>query len=476
MRILSLILTPYDAVSGLLRLPATLAARLTLGYTGVFILLSMLVFMIFYFVIDSVFDHRMKDQLVEDVQEYRDIMACQGITRLLQELAGESQAENHEQFFFSLYDPEGNRVFSTNLSSWNETQLNRIAKPSETIRVTDMQMAEDDEQAAIAYGSLADDYYLITGESLEDKKDFMELMIKVFMATIPILILLGATAGWVMARHALRGVEEVSRAAIDVAQGNLDRRVAVSHQGEEIQRLVDTFNAMAERLLALITGMRGMTDNIAHDLRSPLARIRAGAEQALTRAVSVEEHQRAAVNTLEECDRLLHMINTTLDVAETEAGVVQLRTSETDLSQITLDACELYEPLAEDKNISISREIESGCTVKGNTSYLQRMFANLLDNALKYTPAKGKISVKLNKNGAEVFISVTDTGVGINSREQHKVFDRFFRCDASRSEPGCGLGLSLARAIAQAHGGDIKLDSKIGAGSTFTVILQSGLG
>lgn len=157
--------------------------------------------------------------------------------------------------------------------------------------------------------------------------------------------------------------------------------------------------------------------------------------------------------------------------AKTDALISDLNTQETDLSKIVLDACELFEPLADNKGIDISHSIEPHCVINGNTSNLQRMFGNLLENALKYTRQRGKVEINLQRQGKDIFIQVSDNGIGIEPADQIRVFDRFFRCDISRSEAGCGLGLSLARAIARAHGGDISLDSKPRRGSVFTVAL-----
>jgi signal transduction histidine kinase len=276
-----------------------------------------------------------------------------------------------------------------------------------------------------------------------------------------------------MARRALQGVEEVSRAAEDIANGAFNRRVSVRDRSEEIERLVATFNVMVDRIAAVISQMRTMTDNIAHDLRSPLGRIRAIAERALSASRSVDEHRTASADTLEECDRLLQMINTTLDVAEAEVGAAQLLKEEIDLASIIQDACELFEPIAEDKEIEISAKLEANCQVRGNIQYVQRMLANLLDNALKYTPPKGSVSVELARDDQVAAISVSDTGVGIAPDEQARIFERFYRGDQSRSQQGFGLGLSFARAVAHALGGDISVTSTPNKGSRFTVTLPA---
>lgn len=454
-----------------MKLPNTLASRLTFWYAVIFVLFSTTAFLLFYFSVDSILDDQLQEDLFEDIEEFRLLYQSEGKVRLLVELEREVLMEDQATVFFRLLDSNGKRIFSSNLDAWDETEIEKLPRQSDAIIFAEVSMADEGESAVTASGPLGGGIQMLVGEALEDKNDFMEVLVKLFAGIFPLLISLGAFAGWIMAKQALRGVEAVSRAAIDVANGKLDRRVVVSAKGEEIQRLVQTFNTMVDRLRSLISGMRGMTDNIAHDLRSPLGRIRAGAEQALSSAVTLEDHKKSAVNTLEECDRLLHMINTTLDVAETEAGAVDLDKQETDISQIVLDACELYEPVAEDKGIRITHKIELGCRVLGNISYLQRMLGNLLENSLKYTRKQGEIDIKLERQGREVLIKVADTGVGIEADDQLRVFDRFFRCDASRTEPGCGLGLSLARAIARAHGGDISLSSDTNTGTVFTIAL-----
>jgi signal transduction histidine kinase len=301
----------------------------------------------------------------------------------------------------------------------------------------------------------------------------MGFLLKLLAATFFVVIALAAPVGWFMTRQALRGVDEVSRAAADIANGALDRKVSVRAQGAEIERLVATFNRMVDRIRALITGMREMTDNIAHDMRSPLARIRANAESALSRAESIVDYRASAADTLEECDRLLQMINTTLDVAEAESGAAEITREAVDVAEVVSDACELFEPLAEEKGIQLSSRLAPDCRVQGNRQYLQRMLANLLDNALKYTPPLGKVDVGVASAEDVVSICVRDTGIGISEADQAHVFERFFRCDHSRSQPGFGLGLTFARAVTRAHGGELAVASSLGQGSAFTATLPA---
>jgi len=221
----------------------------------------------------------------------------------------------------------------------------------------------------------------------------------------------------------------------------------------------------------LLTEIKEMSDNIAHDLKSPITRIRGTAEVTLTTGKSLSEYEAMAANTIEECDRLLDMINTMLMISKAEAGVDHLTRQAIDLAGLIQEACKLFEPTAEDNGIALSCDVPDISHCFGDTRMIQRMLSNLLDNAIKYTPSGGSVNVSIAENDAQVVIFIKDTGIGISPKDLPHIFERFYRCDQSRSQTGIGLGLSLARAIARAHGGDITTTSSPNQGSTFTVTL-----
>lgn len=457
------------------RIPETLASRLTLWYAGIFALFFGAAFLFFYLFIDAVLNEGLDEDLQEDIVEFRMLWESEGIDRVRAEIRREMESSDPDEIFLRLLDADGGEIFASDMSHWRDLAVNREALAEVLFGsgpVLDSMRRDDHEYGSrVVYGLIAPGVIIHIGESMEGKEQFMELLFKVFAGTFLVVVLLAALVGWFMARQALSGVDEVSRAAVDVANGTLDRQVCVKARGTEIERLVATFNVMVKRIRGLIFGMREMTDNIAHDMRSPLARIRANSELALSSATTLDEYKASAADTLEECDRLLQMINTTLDVAEAEAGAARLVKDKVNISQIVRDACELFEPIAEDRDIELSLEIEPECQVQGNTQYLQRMVANLLDNALKYTPPPGKVDVAMAAGDGHVSIAIRDTGIGISEADQPHIWERFFRCDHSRSQPGFGLGLSFARAVALAHAGSLDVSSRPGQGSVFTVIL-----
>lgn len=454
----------------------TLALRLTIWYAGIFCLSSILAFTLVYALMVSVVQELTDEDLEDDIEEFAVLMQSGGLDRVMTEMTAETEGEEAEDSFLRLWGPDGRELMTTDLSHWPELDdpeqaFAQLDGSDEPILQT-FEFPEREHNVRSIYGTIAPGIVLQIGESLENDEELLEALLNGFFITLAIVIVLGGPIGWFMARRALRGVEEVTQTATEIADGALERRVVVRTRGDELDRLAQTFNSMLDRIQALIIGMREMTDNLAHDLRSPLARIRASAEMSLTEGASITEGTSLAANTTEECDRLLDMINMTLDIAEAESGAAKLKIADIDLVDIIRDACEVFQTVAEDRSVTISTDMPEHCYIQGDLQRLQRVVANLLDNALKYMPVGGAVNIALVEEGRTVKLSIEDTGVGIPADELTRIFQRFYRCDRSRSEHGNGLGLSLALAFVRAHGGDINVTSTVGEGSTFTVVLN----
>jgi signal transduction histidine kinase len=287
-----------------------------------------------------------------------------------------------------------------------------------------------------------------------------------------VVLLVGGGLGFFIARRAMLGVQQVTQTALGIDKGELDRRVSAGSPGHEIEELACAFNCMLDRIEGLVKELGDTTNNIAHDLRSPLTRIRGLAETTLASSPSPEELQHMGAETIQECDRLIEMINTMLEIARIDSGLSPIGNERIDMVKLAKQAADLFGPLAEDKDQTLELTHNGApLRVEGSRNKLQRMCANLLDNAIKFSPAQGKIRISLTSQDSCVILQIQDNGMGIEAEKLPRIFERFYRGNESRSCPGNGLGLSLAQATARSHRGSISVESVFQQGSTFTVTL-----
>jgi heavy metal sensor kinase len=453
------------------------AFQLTLRYAGIFTASSFLVFLIFYMMIISSIDKRKDLELMEEAKALSFLLASQGIESVKKEIVYEARSSGTTDIFFRIVTPNGEEIASSDMSDWKNISIkkdnlkyrNSDSAVFETLTISGLR-----HRVRILYTNIGPGKILQIGRSLEDDERLVEDLPGIFGMVMVVVVFLSALVGWFMARRALSGVEEVTQTAIDISNGAFNSRVPVKGRGDEIDRLATTFNSMLERIQVLVTEMKEMTDNIAHDLRSPITVIRGLAEMTLANEQSIDEYKTMAASTVEECDRLLGVINTMLDISEMDARIAKLKLSEIDIAKVVKDACELFEPVAEDKNLTIKVEGYTTFLIHGDIQKLQRVLANLLDNSLKYTPSGGTITILVEGNETHVDIFISDTGIGISESDLPHIFERFYRGNHGSSQAGSGLGLSLARAIVRAHGGDITVTSPLDKGSTFVVTLPRG--
>jgi len=454
----------------------SLAFRLTLWYAVIFTVSSCIAFLIFYTLVTSIIRDRIDQELIGQARRFAAILTTEGPDEVSKAMAIEAQAAGVRKVFFRLLYPDGQAFFSSNMTYWKNITVNVSAIKQliqgtnyvvETIVIPDRR-----QRVRVLYAMLGPSVAIQVGESMEGYSRFLDTFKIILIFTMAFLLILAAGVGWFMAKRAVSGVEAVTRTAMRISAGSLEERVPVKDSSDEIDLLAKTFNEMLDRIQVLVREVKEMTDNIAHDLKSPIARIRGTAEVTLTTSHSIGEYENMAASTIEECDRLLDMINTMLMISKTEAGVNKPSLEDIDIAALVKDTCELFSPGAEDKGLVLRCDTPATIMVKGDVHMIQRMISNLLDNAIKYTSSGDTVDVTVSVDVAgEVAVSVHDTGIGILPDELPHIFERFYRGDQSRSTVGVGLGLSLSRAIARAHGGDIKATSVFGKGSTFTVTL-----
>lgn len=313
------------------------------------------------------------------------------------------------------------------------------------------------------------------GRTLEPMLERFKQYSRMFIIAVCTVLVLGAFCGWLIARKFMAGVERVSEAAMDIAGGDFSRRVEHGNEGDEIDRLVVTFNRMNDNTEKLLTELRMVTDNIAHDLRTPLTRLRGMVEVSLNTPLDQDSYYDTLGAVSDECSNMLLMLNTMLEITRTGSRPDELRKTEVNLNEILQQGFDLIHPLAEIKNIEMQIILPpEPLAITADKLKIQRLTANLLENAIKFTPAGGRIRLSLEADHTgNAVIKVSDNGCGISAEDQKHIFERFFRSDQSRTLPGNGLGLALVQAIVQAHQGAIAVSSELGQGTTFTVVLPS---
>jgi len=337
-----------------------------------------------------------------------------------------------------------------------------------------MQQRPGEDELEIMSLVLTDDVTIQVGFGSGEQRKLLGHFKRIFMVIMLPALVLGVAGGYVFAHWSLRPVRDLTATIRRIDPGNMGVRVPSRELGDELDELVTLFNRMLERIQTLIQGMRSALDNVAHDLRTPLARLRAGVETVLQTDADCLTLREVLQDCAEESEIIVNMLNVLMDISEAETGVMSLHYEFTDITALLADVTELYRYVAEDKSIVIALKAPPALVVSADARRLRQVVANLLDNAVKYTPEGGHVDVAAMPASEGFAIEVSDTGTGIPDEDMPFIFDRLYRGDKSRSLRGLGLGLSLVKAVVQAHGGDIAVRNLPEHGACFTITLPQG--
>ncbi|MDA3901995.1 MAG: ATP-binding protein [Desulfuromusa sp.] len=451
----------------------TLKGRLVLWYALLFTVMAMGVFFYIYTILVHDMGRRVDEELIDDALEIVDIFAESGLQATAREIHLEVDEEDHGRVFYRIFSPQQVVLAATNLESWQHLAIRPEKIPEQgEMNFASLIVPGHEFKVRSIYRHMQGGYLLQIGFEPVENGRLLQLFYESFGVAFAVLVLSGSFLGFLISRRALKGIDRLRESFERVGQENFNQPVAVGREGLEIETLIKAYNQMQQRIQTLIEELHNVTNNIAHDLRSPITRIRGMAETTLTSPQSVPAYQEMTGNVVEECDNLVGMISTMLEIAEADAGVIEIKPVRLDISAMIQDVSELFAPVAEDKKIDLLLELPAEpLLLYGDKTRLQRALANLLDNALKYTPREGKVTLSGIREDSQLHVSVEDTGIGISAKEQKYIFDRFYRVDLSRSTHGNGLGLSLVKSIVFLHHGSIKVISVEGKGSCFHLYL-----
>jgi signal transduction histidine kinase len=461
------------------KLIRTTAFRLTLFYLFLFALFAASLLGYFAWNTRRLINEQITATVNAETIEITDIYTLRGLHGLVNSLAYRALRPGANLYLVTT--PEGKSI-GGNVGAlapgvmasigWSETGYRRLDEQDTA-----------NHRALVRVTELSNGFRLLVGRDLDERRRLFGIVANAAQWSLLVVIVLGVGGGIFVARRVLQRIDAMTGTAQRIMAGDLSGRLPVGRSGDELDRLAENLNAMLERIEALMTGLKEVSDNIAHDLKTPLTRLRNRAEEALASSGSDAEYRAALERIIEESDGLIRTFNALLMIARAESGQARGNMDDFDAADVARGIQELYEPLAEEDGMTLRVKAESA-RLHGNRELISQALANLVENAIKYgkppavvqpldpaAAARGReILIESRREGDRVLLSVTDHGPGIPEADRQHAVERFVRLEASRTLPGSGLGLSLASAVATLHGGELRLgDSHPGLTATLVI-------
>ncbi|HTV00957.1 MAG TPA: ATP-binding protein [Luteitalea sp.] len=454
-------------------LRGALGLRLALWYAGLFVASALALVAVTYVLLSASLRAWDRDTIENALLQYARAYVRGGVRAIAQEIREGNLAASPGPLFVRTLGPRQEVVFFSMPEQWHRFDLSQLETPrlsGEQAWAT-LSTGDGGDVLEVASVRLPDGVLLQVGKSTERRSELLGRFRLVLFVDVGLVLLVALAGGALVTWSGLQPVRALTDTVRGIVHtGRTDLRVPPTGTSDTLGELGGLVNAMLDRIDAVVAGMRGALDNVAHDLRTPLTRLRGIAESALASG----DHGRmreALAESIEEADRVVAMLHTLMDISEAETGTMALRREPVSLAEVVRQTVDLYEDAAEDRGIRFTVTVDDTLVVPVDRTRLRQVLANLVDNAIKYSPNDASIEVASQASDTEAVLTVTDHGPGITPEELPRIWERLFRGDRSRSTRGLGLGLSLVRAIVEAHGGTVTATSTVGAGSTFEIRL-----
>lgn len=450
------------------RVSQALGLRLAAWYLGTFLASTLVIGGLTYGLLSSLLEKRDHDIIQSTLREYATRYQAGGLPALARAIELEQRSGSREPLFVRLIGPFEDVLLYALPETWGAFDLTELPGGPNAIwsqvRARDRNAVLEVATINVGGGSA-----LQVGKTSEARNQLLSNFRRALMLGAGVALVIGMVGGIFLTRSTLKPLRDLRDTVRRILQtGQTDDRVPVYGTEDAVDELSGLFNAMLARITTLIGGMRNALDHVAHDLRTPMTRLRVTAESALA-TNDPAKYREALSDCLEESERVLSMLTTLMDISEAETGTMKLNVSRVELAKLAGEVTELYEDTAEEAGVALVSNVPAGLTVDADRDRLRQALANLVDNAIKYTPRGGRVELSASAESNSVVIRVADTGPGISQQDLPRIFDRLYRGDQSRATRGLGLGLSLVRASVEAQGGTVAVTSAPGSGSTFEI-------
>lgn len=443
------------------------------GYFLLFFISTIALFCFSIFLLDTGISKVERERISTKVDSYVDLADEKGIAALASELRRQHGYNKVNNIFAHLTDANGVTIWLTVPKQFDDLPSSYFLPP-EAINLEGWQFYDLPIQNDLDVFShrFDDGIKLFVGRTTERQEMLVENLRDIFFFIVFGIILFGAGGGAALAYQVLRPVRNLTKTVKEVSKGDMACRVPISQPKGELDELAELVNNMLQRIETLVIAMRDALDNLGHDLRTPLTRMKTKIERTLIEETSYEMQRETLMDCAEEIERINSIITMLMDIAEAETGQMRLKLETFSAGDLLRDITEFYEIIAEDRNISLTFE-PAEIMVTADRHRITQALGNLVDNALKYTPENGFVMLAAYSDSQTVTLAVSDSGIGIPQEERERIFDKLYRLDKSRSEKGIGLGLSLVRAVVIAHEGSVTVGDVPHGGSVFAIHLPT---